>query len=117
MKDIKEAVAKPRKVALYAATDIDDYCTVMPVNLVSYDEHYASLPEGQEREKSYDKFVRISEIVELRFSPLTDEGIIQKAIESIDETERRLREELNKKIAELRQQKAQLLALTHEVTA
>lgn len=114
MNNVKEAIAKARTVALYAALDVTDYFTVMPVNYVNYDEHYAPLPEGSKREKSYDTFVRVSEPIELTFQPLANDSIVQKAVESIDEAERRLREELNKKLAALREQRSQLLALVHQ---
>lgn len=114
MINVKEAVAQPRTVALYAALDLTDYYTAMPVPYLNYDEHYAPLPEGSKREKSYDKFVRVSEPIELVFQPLANDSIVQKAVESIDEAERGLREELNKKIAALRERRSQLLALTHQ---
>ncbi len=114
MKNLNEEVSKPRKVALYSCMDIDDYYTVLPYLVVDYDEHYTPFPDGQTREKPYERYVRVSEPIELRFSPLANDSIIQKAVESLDEMERKAIADLNEKIAKIRGQKAQLLALAYQ---
>lgn len=110
---IKEEVAKPRRVALYASLD-SSWCYVSEVDYIRHDEHYQALPDGQERERPKKGFVRVSEPLLIELRQLTDDTIVQKAIESLDEAERQAISELNEKIAAIRGQKAQLLALTHQ---
>lgn len=58
--------------------------------------------------------VRISEPVEVRFSALQNEEVIRNAIAACDTAEREARLDLEKRLAEIREQKNQLLALTHQ---
>jgi len=113
MKDFKELLVKPRKVALYASFDIDT-ALVLEINYSRYDEHYSLLPEGQMREKPIQGCVRISEPMEVTFQGIDNDEVIQKAVESLDAEERKAIEDLNAKIADIRERKSQLLALTHE---
>ena len=113
MIDIKEEVAKPRKVALYASLD-SSWSYLAEVDFLKYDEHYEPLPAGVERERPKKGFVRVSEPIDLQLRPLADDFIVQKAVESLNEAEREAIRELNAKIAAIRSQKAQLLSLTHQ---
>jgi hypothetical protein len=113
MKNMKETIAKPRKVALYASLD-SDYCMVDEVRINTHDEHYRALPDGETRERILKGYVRITEPVDVAFSSLTDDSIVQKAVESLDAAEQEAIRELNAKIAAIRSQKAQLLTLTHQ---
>lgn len=115
MKDVREQVAKKRMVALYASMDMSDYYPVMEVLYVDYDEHCNPLPADQKREYPKQSYVRISEPVELSFSPISSDEIVAKAVESLNEEERKTIDELNRKIAAIREKKSQLLALTHQV--
>jgi hypothetical protein len=113
VKDMKEEISRPRNIALYKSLDSDWY-TVDEVRFATFDEHYRPLPEGEAREKVMKGFVRVSEPVEVTFSQLGNDSIIQKAVESLDEAEREAIRELNAKIAAIREQKSQLLALTYQ---
>lgn len=116
MKDMKEEVAKPRKVALYMymASSGDPWYSVYEVTFNRYDEHYDLLPEGQEREDTRQGFTRVSDITEVAFAPLSSDAVVQQAVASLDEEERKTMAELNQRIAEIRGRKAQLLALTYQ---
>lgn len=113
MDDMREVIARSRKVALYKSMD-SDYYMVDEVKFVSFDEHLRPLPEGKTRERVMKGYVRVSEPVEVALSPLSDDTVIQGAIASLDEAEREALRELNQKIASIRAQKAQLLAITHQ---
>lgn len=113
--DIKGAIAKPRKVALYAQMSEHAWFAIFEVTYSDYDEHHTKLPDGERRERPMEGFVRISEPVTLKFTAIDDDAIVQKAVESLDAEERNAIEELNKKIAGIRERKSQLLALTHQV--
>jgi len=115
MKDVRQIVAKPRKVALYASMDMSDYYPVFEVTYVDYDEHYTPLEKGELREYPKERYVRISEPVEIQFTAVDNDEIVAKAVESLNESERKAIEELNATIAAFREKKSQLLALTHQV--
>lgn len=112
--NIKEEIAKSRKVALYASLD-SAYSYVSEVDYVDYDEHYHPYPDGQTRERQKKGYVRISEPVEISFSAISNDAVIENAVKSLDEAERAVIREMNEKIAAIRGQKAQLLALTHQI--
>jgi hypothetical protein len=113
MNDMKEEIIRPRPIALYKRLDGGWYM-VDEIRYRNHDEHYSPLPEGEKREHALSGYVRVSEPVEVAFSPLADDAVIQKAVESLDQAERDAIRELNEKIAAIRSQKAQLLALTHQ---
>jgi len=115
MKNVRDIVSKPRKVALYASMVISDHYPVLEVSYVDYDEHYTPLENGQLREYPKTGYVRISEPVEVEFAAIDKDEIVAKAFESLNEEERNAIEELNTKIAVIREKKAQLLVLTHQV--
>lgn len=112
--DIKGEVAKPRKIALYARMNDHVWFTIFEMQYVTHDEHYAPLPVGQHREVSFEGYVRITEPVDLKLTAIDDDSIVQKAVESLNEEERKAIEELNKKIVGIRERKNQLLSLTHQ---
>lgn len=114
MKDVREAVSKPRTVALYTSMTREDYYSVMEVMYVNYDERHQLLSEGQKREYPFEGYVRISEPLEIQFSAISNDEMIAKAVESLNEEERKVIDELNRKIAGIREKKSQLLALTYE---
>lgn len=62
----------------------------------------------------HDGFCRVSDPLEIHFSPLTGEDVIREAVLSLDAQEARVRDECNQKVAAIREQKSQLLALTHQ---
>lgn len=111
--NLKEEIAKPRKVALYASLD-SAWCYVSEVDYDNYDEHWDKLPDGQVRERQKKGYVRISEPVEIALTAISNDSIVENAVKSLDEAERAVVREMNEKIAAIRGQKAQLLALTHQ---
>jgi hypothetical protein len=115
MKDFKEAIAKPRKLALYAHMAIDGHYTVWEVRHVSYDEHYMPLPDGQTREAPIQNYVRITEPVDVEFEAIDNDEMVRNAVEALNDEERKAINELNKTIASIRERRNQLLALTHQV--
>jgi hypothetical protein len=108
--DIKGEVAKRRAVALYARMDAHVYYTVFELHYSNHDEHFTPLPDGQRREISFEGYVRITEPVELKFTAIDDDSIVQ----SLNEEERKAIEKLNATIAGIRERRNQLLALTHQ---
>jgi hypothetical protein len=117
MKDLKEDIQKARKIALYLysrGTNTSPWYSVAEVHFSQYGANYERLPDGQEREEPRDGFTRVSDIIDVTFTPLNSEDVIQQAVASLDEEERKTMAELNQKLAEIRGRKAQLLALTHQ---
>jgi len=113
MKDLGEQIKRPRKIALFRSLD-SDWIMIDEVRQSTLDENYRPLPEGQTREATYKGYVRISEPVDIAFTPLADDSIIQGAVAALNAAEREAINELNAKIAAIREKKAQLLALTHQ---
>jgi hypothetical protein len=66
------------------------------------------------KESMISGYVRISEPVQMRFQPLSQEEVLQSAVAAFDAEERKAREECNKRVAQIRERKAQLLALTYQ---
>lgn len=58
-------------------------------------------------------YVRISEAVEVIFEPLKNDEVIQSALQALDAAELKAREELQRTLDNISNQRAQLLALTH----
>lgn len=115
MKDMKEVVARPRKVALYCSLTLNDYYPIQEVEYSRFDEQYNPLPEGQLRERIDKDCIRISEPIEIQFVGLESEQMATAATESLNQQERDLTEEFAKKLANVREKRSQLLALTHQV--
>lgn len=114
MKDINKEVARPRKLALYMRMNEHAWYTVWEVQYTDRDEHYTKLPEGEWREQPMEGYVRITEPMTVNFTAIGSEEIVQRAVESLNAEERAAIEDLNKKIASIRDRKNQLLALTHQ---
>ena len=114
MENFKAEIAKPRMVALYASMDLNGYFSVFEVTYKSYDENYNALPAGEKRENLRTSFVRISEPVEVNFTSVSNDEVIQKAVATLDAEERQAIDDLNKKVASIRERKQQLLAITFQ---
>lgn len=114
MKDFREVAVKPRKVAVYASMDMQNYYTVMEVTYDQWDEHYKPLPAGKQREHIIKGYVRISTIIDIQPQAINSDEIVGHAVEALNAEECKLIDELNQKIAAVREKKAQLLALGHE---
>lgn len=117
MSDIKAVVEKPRTLAVYSSMTLNDFYMVSEVWYTDYDEHYDRLPDGQKREKPMEGYVRISEPVEVHFAAINQDEIVARAVESLNAEERKVIDELNQKLAQIREKRSQLLALTHEVAS
>lgn len=111
--DPKEEVAKPRKIALYSHIKHGFY-TAWDIQYSKYDDHYNQLPDGQEREVPRSEYVRVSEPIEIRFRPLNSGEVMEQALATLNAEERKVLAELNQQLANIRERKKQLLALTHE---
>lgn len=114
MDTLKDAFVKPRLVALYANMTITNYYSVFEVTFTQYDEHYHLLPAGQKRESLRSGYVRISEPFEVAFTAVSNDEVIQKAVATLDAEERAAIDELNNKVAAIRERKSQLLAITFQ---
>jgi len=58
-------------------------------------------------------YVRISEPIEVTFQPTSNDEVIQAALAALDAAELKAREELQRTLDNISNQRAQLLALTH----
>lgn len=114
MKDFKEAFVAPRMVALYAFIGEHTWFSVFEVAYSNLDERYQPLPEGQRREVPMDNYVRISEPVKVDFASIGTGDMVRNAVDALNAHERKVIDELNKKLADIRERKHQLLALTHQ---
>lgn len=114
MKDFKEAFAAPRMVALYAFIGDHTWFSVFEVSYSKLDENHRPMPEGQLREVPMENYVRISEPVKVDFASAGTEAMVRNAVEALTAQERKVVDELNKKLADIRERKQQLLALTHQ---
>jgi hypothetical protein len=114
MKDLHEQIARTRKVALFASLTIPDFYMLWEVHYSNVDKHYDALPNGETREVPHEGYVRVSEPIDLHFTAVSDDAVVQNAVASLDEAERKAIAELNAKIASIRSQKAQILALTYQ---
>lgn len=116
MKDLKEQIDRPRKIALYLYMGTSNpWITVNEVRYVDRDEHWNKLPDGELREETSADMARISEPAEIKFKAVDSDAQVQNAVAALDAAERAVIAELNQKIAEIRGRKAQLLALTHQL--
>lgn len=114
MDNLKDAFAKPRLVAMYAHLTVNEIFSVFEVTYCDYDEHYRALAPGERRENLRASYVRISEPVEVTFTSVSNDEVIQKAVATLDAEERQAIDELNKKVAAIRERKSQLLAITFQ---
>lgn len=112
--DLKEEIAKPRSMALYMSLTGGGYVYMSEVHYVSHDEHWTPLPEGERREQPHDNAVRVTEPVEVRLAAIGQKEMVKNAVDSLNEQERKLYKEMNAKLAEIKERKNQLLALTHQ---
>lgn len=62
----------------------------------------------------YSGWVRVSEYVEVEFTPLPASVVVEGQLKQIDAAEQELREKFQQKLNELAEARARLLSLTHE---
>lgn len=67
-----------------------------------------------ESDASYHADIRISEPVEVHFTALRSEQFVRAATEALDAQEQKLRVDFEVRLEAIRQQRANLLALTHQ---
>lgn len=72
------------------------------------------LPFSEYRDND-PEYTRVSEIIEVEFTPLTPEVIVPAQLKVLDAAEAELRNKFNEKLSELNTRRANLLALTHQV--
>src|SRR5262249_48031630 len=113
MKDFSAELGKKRMVALYAHLT-SDYCVLFEVGYSHFDETGRPLPVGERRERPMTGYVRISEPVELSLRAITSDEMIQGAVAALDAEERKAIEQLNQTLANIRERKQQLLAITYQ---
>ena len=70
--------------------------------------------EWNDRKENDIDYVRTSEIIDVEFTDLPDEIVVPAKVAVIDRGIEGLRAELGEKIARLEDEKAKLLAITHE---
>lgn len=59
-------------------------------------------------------YCRVSEPAEVTFQPLKDDAVIQNALHALDGAELKAREDLQRTLDRIKDQRAQLLMLTHK---
>ena len=94
-------IEKPLKLAIYR--------NIEPGSLNNW-EHIGEA-------KTYDgigTYVRVSDYVEAQFAPLKDDAVIQGALRALDAAELQVREELQRKLDQINDQRNQLKAITHK---
>ena len=71
------------------------------------------------RDESYviPGYVQISDAVTVTFPPLSNDDVIAGAVASLDETRKKTVEEFTQKLANIDEQRRQLLAISHQVPA
>lgn len=62
----------------------------------------------------YQRYTQTSEYVEVEFPPLPVALVVEGQLKQLDEAEKDLRNEFQKKLNELAEARARLLSLTHE---
>lgn len=113
---MKEKIDDVRKLALYQYFGSND-CTwysVMEVHYSTRDKHHQALPDGEVREIPVENYARVSDVIEIKFSPLSDDACIQQAVAALDEAERKAIANLNAALMSIRDRKSRLLALSHQ---
>ena len=98
---MRDVIGKKIKVAVFKVVDPAS-------SIVGYESICTSEAER------YSSDVRISEYVEVEFLPLKDEIVVDKYIEALDRSERKIRLEFQQKLDDIATQRATLLALTHK---
>jgi hypothetical protein len=64
--------------------------------------------------EEHKEYVRVTEPVEVTFTPLPDEVVLEGRVKAIDNEITKTRAELTQRINDLTDQKNRLLAITHE---
>jgi hypothetical protein len=73
------------------------------------------LPDGATREYVCTGYVRVSEPIDVTWTGIDDDSMIQNAVTSLDEEILKIRNETAKRIDEIEQRRSQFLALVHQV--
>lgn len=78
---------------------------------------YIHFFEADEFMSESTSYTRMSEIVEVEFKPLPPEVTVPAELARIDAAEAELRNKFNEKLSELNTRRANLQAITHQVSA
>lgn len=68
---------------------------------------------GETDAEYYAGYVRITDVETITFKPISDESVVHNALAMLDGAEKKMRLEFGEKLAQLQQQRANFLALTH----
>lgn len=68
----------------------------------------------EDKETPHEDYVRIGEIIDVRFKKADSDTVIQNALAAIDKAEHEARMDLERKLATFREQRANFLALAHQ---
>lgn len=110
---IDQAIQKRIRVALYISNS-GGYCCVNEIRYTSEDENGDLLPDDGEREEPPLMYTRISEPIEITFSRIPNEEIIQGVVKSLAQEEMEARRRLNSALRDINERRADLLSLSHE---
>lgn len=69
---------------------------------------------GSKEYETFGSYVRISEYADVKFDPLKSGAVIEGAMKALDRAELQAREKLEETLNQIRDQRQQLLALTHK---
>lgn len=75
-------------------------------------EHGFNSIQGEEFEEIRG-YVRLSEYLDVEFSPISDDSQIQKHVAALDKVRQGVVYEFTRKLADIDRQKSELLAITH----
>lgn len=101
-----DEITKPRKVALYK--DVQ-FGTILVFEFTNWEEQREK--EGKTMLKDY---VRISDPLEVQFSPASEESQVFRALKALDEQEREAHATLTKALVKINDMRGQLQALTYQ---
>ena len=89
----------------------EDLTQTVAIYIGEYSTHIHAVDDWIEKN---NKYVRATEPVEIKLTPLSDEIIVKGRVKSLDAEIDKTRAEANLKINDLKEQKSRLLAITHE---
>lgn len=80
---------------------------------VKYDWSTPTVWEADDEHGVMEGYSRVSEIVEVEFSPLPKEDVVQQSLNALNVQEQKLREEFQKHLNGIQNRRAELQSLTY----
>lgn len=77
-------------------------------SITPYEVYYSG-----EAERCPEGWARMSNIINVEFPPLDDQEVIERQLKAIDEEERIIRNDFQRRLDEFKERRANLQALTH----